>query len=72
MCCRRCGLARPERYGLGWRCGCCGLLYVTEGVEGVVSAGSPKPMSAGSTPASPANTPDLPLSPTVERRLWGW
>ena len=24
MICPRCGLARPEPYGPGWRCGCCG------------------------------------------------
>ena len=25
MTCDRCGLARPERFGVGLRCGCCGL-----------------------------------------------
>jgi len=40
MTCPRCGLARPEPYGVFWRCGCCGLLFVptfppeNRGVEG--------------------------------------
>jgi hypothetical protein len=27
MTCKRCKLARPEAYGEGFRCGCCGLPY---------------------------------------------
>jgi hypothetical protein len=27
MTCKRCKLARPEAYGEGFRCGCCGLHY---------------------------------------------
>jgi hypothetical protein len=25
MSCPRCGLPRPQKYGVSWRCGCCGL-----------------------------------------------
>ncbi len=71
MACPRCQLSRGLDSAGG--CRCCGFYGVeSDGDEVVVSAGTPNAQSAGSTPAVPAITPDLPPSGLELRGLWCW
>lgn len=70
MACPRCRLSRGLDSAGG--CRCCGFYDVENGAKSVVSVGTPNAISAGSTPASPANTLDLPPSEAQERVWWTW
>lgn len=73
MSCPRCKLARGV--DPAGACRCCGF-YMVERERVRVTEGVSKTPGEGSIPSAPANPalecPDLPLSPTAERRLWCW
>lgn len=71
MLCSRCGLARPEAFGRGWRCACCGLEYCIG--SQVVRRGPAKPSCGGSIPLRCSNKPAGVADPgLLERKLWCW
>ena len=71
MICSRCGLIRPEKFGRGWRCACCGLECGTG--RQVERHGPAKPAYGGSIPPRCSNKPVVIADPGLqERRLWCW